>query len=65
MTIVSGDAGEAIVMLRAAVAVCPVASVTWAVKEKVPVAVGVPLISPVEPFSDKPGGSAPVVMLQE
>ena len=39
----------------------PDESITWAVKEKDPVAVGVPLSSPVEGFSPSPVGNAPAV----
>ena len=50
-----------IVSDRALVAVAPLASVTWAVKLEVPVAVGVPLITPVEEFKDRPAGRLPTV----
>src|ERR1700674_557609 len=52
---------------KEAVAVCAVGveeSVTWTVKEKVPIAVGVPAIVPVEAFSSNPGGNEPVTTLQ-
>ena len=41
-----------------------VASVHWAVKLNVPVAVGVPPIVPVAGSSDRPVGSAPEVTVQ-
>ena len=40
--------------------VCPVESVTFAVKLNVPVALAVPAITPVEGFKRRPVGSAPV-----
>jgi hypothetical protein len=46
-----------------AVAVEPLASVTSKVGEKVPAAVGVPVIAPVEGSSDSPGGTFPDEML--
>ena len=39
----------------------PVSSVINTVKLKLPVFVGVPLMTPVVAFSDSPGGSAPDV----
>ncbi len=60
----SGDEGDTMVIVNAALAVCPAVSATWAVKPKVPVAVGVPLISPGEAFSDTPAGSEPAALLQ-
>lgn len=39
------------------------ASCTWAVKEKLPDSVAVPVIVPVAAFKPKPDGSAPPVML--
>jgi hypothetical protein len=50
-------------MLRFAVAVAEVESVTFAVKENVPVEVGVPVISPVLTFNVRPGGKLPELML--
>jgi hypothetical protein len=49
-----------------AVAVCAgeLESFTCTVNEKVPEAVGVPLIVPVEAVKDKPAGSEPLVRLQ-
>jgi hypothetical protein len=41
------------------VAVSPPASVTTTLKEKEPAAVGVPLMTPVPAFSDRPGGAVP------
>ena len=38
------------------VLVAPLASVTWAVKAEVPAEFGVPEMTPVEGFSDNPGG---------
>ena len=52
------------VILKAALLVAPLASVTWAVKSAVPPAVGVPLIAPVEVFSCRPMGKLPVLMDQ-
>ena len=46
-------------MLSACVAVCEFASVTLTVKLLVPVAVGVPEMTPVLGASDKPAGSVP------
>jgi hypothetical protein len=57
---------EAIVMLRPLVAVCigfP-ASVTWALKLKVPAAVGVPAIAPLSGLSVRPGGRDPLAINQ-
>ena len=55
----------AIVMLKLATAVCAVEleSRTWAVKEELPDAVGVPLIWPEEE-SVRPAGNEPEVMDQ-
>ena len=56
------------VILRFADAVCAVGvseSVTFTVKDEVPVAVGVPLITPVEALSDSPAGRLPEVTCQE
>jgi len=49
-------------MLRFAVAVCcwGLLSTTFAVKENVPVWVGVPVIAPVDTFRFSPGGNDPV-----
>ena len=44
--------------LRLAVALCELESVTWMVKEDVPAAVGVPLITP-EPLRFSPAGKDP------
>src|SRR5262245_14352130 len=43
---------------------CPFAAVTLAVKLNVPVAVGVPEMTPVPLASDRPGGSAPLAIDQ-
>jgi hypothetical protein len=54
-------------MLRFLVAVCGVGvseSVTVTVKFVVPEAVGVPVIAPVEAFSESPFGRLPVVTAQ-
>ena len=51
-------------MLNALVINEAFASVALTVKLKVPVVVGVPLMMPVEAFSDRPVGSAPVVIDQ-
>jgi hypothetical protein len=51
-------------MLRLAVAVSAVESVTFTVKSEVPVALGVPLIDPVLGFKVKPAGKVPALMLQ-
>ncbi len=45
-------------------AVCPVASFTCTVMEKLPLAVGVPEMVPVPEPSVKPPGNEPAVMLQ-
>jgi hypothetical protein len=42
-------------------AVAPYASLTWTVKEDVPAAVGVPLMTPVFVLSVSPGGSDPAM----
>src|SRR5262245_33627715 len=65
-TVVGGHAdctGCAIVMPRARVAVCPLA-VTWTVKLTVPVAVGVPEITPVPALSVRPAGRLPLASAQ-
>jgi len=51
-------------MLRLAVAVVAAESVTFTVKVEVPVAVGVPEMTPVLAFSVKPDGSVPTLILQ-
>jgi hypothetical protein len=53
-------------MLKAAVAVAlgVAESWTWTVKLDVPVAVGVPEMTPVVAFKVRPAGSAPAMMLQ-
>jgi hypothetical protein len=50
------------VMVSDLVAVCEglLASLTWTVKLKVPVAVGVPLMAPFAGLRVKPGGSDPL-----
>ena len=57
----SGGIVAAIWMLKLALAFCAgeLESVTLAVKEKVPDAVGVPEMSPEEEFKLVPGGSCP------
>ena len=50
--------------LRAWVSVAELASVTLTVKFDVPVAVGVPLMTPVLLFRLRPAGSDPLSMLQ-
>ena len=54
----------AMVMLNCLVAVTPRASVTRTVKLDVPLTVGVPLMTPVPPLNDSPGGSDPVMIDQ-
>lgn len=51
-----------IVTLNWALAVCPAASVTVTLNRLVPVAVGVPLTTPVLPFRVNPAGAAPEVI---
>jgi hypothetical protein len=53
-----------IVMFNALVALLELASVTFAVKLLVPVAVGVPVIAPVLALSDSPVGRLPALMDQ-
>jgi len=57
---------ELMVMLSDLVAVCTglLASLTWAVKLKVPAPVGIPLITPLPGFSDKPAGREPLAIDQ-
>jgi hypothetical protein len=43
-------------------AALPLESTTWAVNVNAPDDVGVPVMAPVEEFSDKPGGSEPLMM---
>jgi hypothetical protein len=40
----------------------PVESTTCAVKPNVPLPVGVPVMAPVDEFSDRPGGRVPLIM---
>ena len=54
-----------IVIANAAESVSPPVVVKTTVKFAVPAVVGVPLITPVAPLSDKPPGSAPEVNAQE
>jgi len=54
----------ATVSVNALVAVTLLASATCTVKLAVPLAVGVPLMAPVLPFSNIPAGSDPTVMDQ-
>jgi len=68
--VVTLSGATVIVMLRLAVGVLPVGvspSVTVTVKLSVPtnVPVGVPEITPVAPFSDKPEGRLPVVTVHK
>ena len=60
--VIVGGAGWVIVIDRGGGvgSVCPVESVTFAVKSNVPVALAVPAITPVEGFKLRPVGSAPV-----
>ena len=58
----SGDG--AITIVNLAVAAAPRLSVTRAVNCTVPALPGVPLIAPVELFSDRPAGRAPCEMSQ-
>jgi hypothetical protein len=53
-----------IVMLRLAMAEVWVVSVTFTVKADVPVALGVPVITPVAAFKVKFAGNVPMEMLQ-
>jgi hypothetical protein len=57
---------ELIVILRDLVSVCMglLASLTWAVKLKVPAPVGVPLMTPLLAFSVKPTGREPLAIDQ-
>ncbi len=57
---------EVTVMLSAFVVLCCglLESATWTVKLVVPVPVGVPVMAPVEAFTDNPAGSDPIVTLQ-
>jgi hypothetical protein len=47
-------------MLKGLVTDCPFAAVTLAVKLNVPIAVGVPEMTPVPPASVRPVGKAPL-----
>jgi hypothetical protein len=58
------DTGAATTMLSASEAVLESASVTLTVKLLVPVAVGVPEITPVLAVSDKPAGNEPELIDQ-
>ncbi len=60
----SVDGGAAMLMLSWALLACPLLSATCTVMAKNPLAVGVPLITPVAEVSDKPAGRLPAVMLQ-
>jgi hypothetical protein len=51
-------------MLSACVAVLLAASVTFTVNEDVPDPVGVPEITPDDPFRTNPAGNVPLLMLQ-
>jgi hypothetical protein len=64
VAITSGAGGFEGTAELTAIVSCPVAafaaeSVTWTVKPKLPVAVGVPLMAPVEALRTNPGGKAP------
>ena len=59
-----GCAAAATVILRAFVPVLFAASVTCTVKEEVPVAVGVPEITPVDVTRVRPAGNVPALRLQ-
>lgn len=54
-TVMDNDAG---------VEVMPALSLTVTLKEDVPVLLGVPLITPVDVFSERPAGSFPLVNVQ-
>jgi hypothetical protein len=58
------DGAAFIVIESAAVAVLLALSVTFAVKFEAPVAVGVPVIAPVEVTRDSPAGRLPVAIAQ-
>ena len=67
VVMLTGVCAAATVMLNVCVAVCAVGvveSVTFAVKPKVPEAVGVPEIAPVDAFKLKPGGREEAVIDQ-
>ena len=49
---------------RDLLALAPIVSITRTVKLDVPVALGVPLITPVEAFKLSPAGSDPLIILQ-
>ena len=57
--------GELMVMEIAAVAIAPRLSFTCTVNGNVPLAVGVPEITPVAAEMPKPGGNDPAVTLHE
>jgi hypothetical protein len=57
--------GATILIESDVVAVDLLASVISKAAEKVPAAVGVPLMTPVDGFRDNPGGKDPDEMLQE
>ena len=65
VVVIEGGAAAAIVMLRACVAICELASVTCTVKVLVPVPVGVPEITPVLDANVNPAGKLPTVMDHE
>src|SRR5580704_17159468 len=56
----------AVIMIDSALGadVLPTLSLTVTLKLEVPATVGVPLITPLEAFSDKPAGSVPVLTVQ-
>ena len=62
VTVIEVRVAAATVILKPLVAVCgdPAESVTCAVKLEVPIAVGVPEMTPVALVSDSPAGSEPL-----
>ena len=63
---VTTDGTDAIVMLKALVAVCTglLASLTWTVKLEAPADAGVPVIAPLAPLSVRPAGKDPLAIDQ-
>jgi hypothetical protein len=62
VVVIDNGGGAAITMLKFAVAVTLLLSVSCTVKSEVPAALGVPLITPVPDASDNPAGSEPDVI---